>query len=219
VTPGKAAPQPVRCPWAGSSDPLYLAYHDREWGVPSFDERHLFEMLILEGAQAGLSWITILRKRDGYRRAFDGFDPERMARYGARKVAALLADPGIVRNRLKIAAAIGNAKAYLALRASGRTLADVVWAPFDGRQRVNRFRSSSEVPAKTPESDRLSKELAKLGFKFVGSTIVYAYLQAVGCVDDHLVACFRHGALVTTHASARSPRRRARRPSKKTGAE
>ena len=160
--------------------------------MPSFDERHLFEMLNLEGAQAGLSWITILRKRDHYRRAFDGFDPEKVARYTDRKVEKLLADPGIVRNRLKVGATIGNAKAYLALRESGRSLADVVWAPFGGRQKVNRFRAQRDVPAKTPESDRLSKELAQLGFKFVGSTIVYAYLQAVGCVNDHLVGCFRH---------------------------
>jgi len=183
--------EPVRCSWAGS-DPLYRAYHDTEWGVPSFDERHLFEMLNLEGAQAGLSWITILKKRDNYRRAFDGFDPEKVARYGDAKVAALLADGGIVRNRLKVAATIGNARAYLALRESGRTLADVVWAPFGGKPRQNRIPSMGKVPAKTADSDRLSKELAKLGFKFVGSTIVYAYLQAVGCVNDHLVDCFRH---------------------------
>jgi len=194
VTRRVAAPAPpVRCPWCGE-DPLYVAYHDSEWGVPSHDERHLFEMLLLEGAQAGLSWSTILRKRESYRRAFDGFDPEKIASYGERKVAALLADPGIVRNRLKVAAAIGNARAYLDLRARGRTLDEVVWAPFGGRQRVNRRRSMREVPASTPESDALSKELARLGFKFVGSTIVYAFLQAVGCVDDHLVACFRHGA-------------------------
>jgi len=185
------AREPVRCAWAGS-DPLYCRYHDEEWGVPSRDERHLFEMLNLEGAQAGLSWITILKKRESYRRAFDGFDPEKMARYGESKVAALLADPGIVRNRLKVAAAIGNARAYLALRESGRTLADVIWAPFGGQPRQNRIPSMGKVPAKTAESDRLSKELAKLGFKFVGSTIVYAYLQAVGCVNDHLVDCFRH---------------------------
>ncbi|MBP7586670.1 MAG: DNA-3-methyladenine glycosylase I [Thermoanaerobaculia bacterium] len=181
----------IRCSWAGS-DPLYRAYHDTEWGVPSRDERHLFEMLNLEGAQAGLSWITILKKRENYRRAFDGFDPEKVARYDDAKVALLLADAGIVRNRLKVAATIGNARAYLALRASGRTLADVIWAPFDGKPRQNRIPSMGKVPAKTAESDRLSKELAKLGFKFVGSTIVYAYLQAVGCVNDHLVTCFRH---------------------------
>ncbi len=182
-----------RCPWCGE-DPLYVEYHDTEWGVPSYDERHLFEMLLLEGAQAGLSWITILRKRSGYRRAFDGFDPERVAAYDEAKVASLLADPGIVRNRAKVAAAIGNARAYLALRASGRTLADVVWEPVQGRPRVHAFRTSREVPATSGESDALSRELARLGFKFVGSTIVYAFLQAVGVVDDHLVDCFRHGA-------------------------
>lgn len=186
--------EPLRCAWAGS-DPLYRAYHDTEWGVPSFDERHLFEMLNLEGAQAGLSWLTILKKRENYRRAFDGFDPEIVARYDDAKVAALLADAGIVRNRLKVAAAIGNARAYLDLRDRGRTLGEVVWAPFAGRQRVNHFRTMKQVPATTPESDALARELARLGFKFVGSTIVYAYLQAVGAVDDHLVSCFRHSRL------------------------
>jgi len=146
---------------------------------------------MLEGAQAGLSWSTILKKREGYRLAFDGFDPERIARYGERKVAALLADPGIVRNRLKVAAAIGNARAYLELRAAGRTLAEVVWAPYGGVPRQNAWRSMAEVPARTAESDALSKELARLGFKSVGSTIVYAYLQAIGAVDDHLRSCFR----------------------------
>ncbi len=192
----KSPPPPaslIRCPWCGD-EPLYVAYHDTEWGVPSHDERHLFEMLLLEGAQAGLSWSTILKKRASYRRAFDSFDPEKIARYGAKKVAALLADPGIVRNRLKVAAAIGNARAYLELRERGRTLDEVIWAPFGDRQRVNRRRAMRDVPATTPESDALAKELARLGFKFVGSTIVYAFLQAVGCVDDHLVACFRHGA-------------------------
>jgi DNA-3-methyladenine glycosylase I len=179
-------------------------YHDTEWGVPSRDERHLFEMLNLEGAQAGLSWITILKKRENYRRAFDGFDPEKVARYDDAKVALLLADAGIVRNRLKVAAAIGNARAYLALRAGGRTLAEVIWAPFDGKPRQNRIPAMGKVPAKTAESDRLSKELARLGFKFVGSTIVYAYLQAVGCVNDHLVGCFRHDQ-VARLASAPPP--------------
>ncbi len=192
MTAGSA--EPIRCPWAGS-DSIYRAYHDTEWGVPSRDERHLFEMLNLEGAQAGLSWITILKKRENYRRAFDDFEPEKMARYDERKVAELLADAGIVRNRLKVAAAIGNARAYLALRENGRTLAEVVWAPFDGQPRQNRIPSTGKVPATSPESDLLSKELRKLGFKFVGSTIVYAYLQAVGCVNDHLVSCFRHDAV------------------------
>lgn len=190
-------PPPVRCAWCGD-DPLYQAYHDREWGVPLHDERALFEFLLLEGAQAGLSWITILRKRENYRRAFDGFEPQAIASYDDRKVAGLLGDPGIVRNRLKVAAAIGNAKAYLALRESGRTLAEVVWAPFGDMQRQNRIAATGKVPVTSPESDRLSKELAKLGFKFVGSTIVYAYLQAVGCVNDHLVTCFRHDAVAST---------------------
>jgi len=203
VTRGGASvrAEPVRCSWCGD-DPLYVAYHDAEWGVPSHDERHLFEMLLLEGAQAGLSWITILRKRESYRRAFDGFDPEKVARYGEKKVAALLADPGIVRNRLKVAAAIGNARAYLALRESGRTLAEVVWAPYGGRPRVNRRRSMREVPARTPESDALSKELARLGFKFVGSTIILAFLQAVGCVNDHLVSCHRWRELARRRLSS-----------------
>ncbi len=179
-----------RCPWCGE-EPLYVAYHDVEWGTPSRDERHLFEMLLLEGAQAGLSWATILGKRESYRRAFDGFDPEKIARYGKAKVTTLLADSGIVRNRLKVAAAIGNARAYLALRDAGRSLAEVVWAPYDGVPRRNAWKSMTEVPARTPESDALSKELARLGFKFVGSTIVYAYLQAIGAVNDHLVDCFR----------------------------
>ena len=191
MSPRRKSPEELpRCSWCGS-DPLYRDYHDREWGVPSYDERHLFEMLVLEGAQAGLSWITILRKRESYRAAFDGFDPVRMARYGPAKVAALLADPGIVRNRLKVAAAIGNARAWLELRDTGRSLAEMIWQPFGGRQRRNRFRPG-EVPATSPESDLLAKELRRLGFRFVGSTIVYAWLQAVGCVNDHVVDCFRH---------------------------
>lgn len=181
---------PPRCPWAGS-DPLYVAYHDEEWGTPSEDERHLFAMLLLEGAQAGLAWITILRKREGYRRAFDGFDPERIARYGEAKVAALLADPGIVRNRAKVAAAIGNARAYLALREAGGSLGALARDAVGGAPRRNAWRTMAEVPARTPESDALSRELKRRGFKFVGSTIVYAWMQAVGVVDDHLLSCFR----------------------------
>jgi DNA-3-methyladenine glycosylase I len=179
-----------RCAWCGE-DPLYRAYHDEEWGVPSYDERHLFEMLILEGAQAGLAWITILRKRESYRAAFDGFDPERIARYDARKTAKLLADPGIVRNRLKVAAAIGNAKAYLALREAGGSLGALALEAVGGAPRHNAPLTMAEVPARRAESDALSKRLAKLGFKFVGSTIVYAWMQATGIVDDHLVDCFR----------------------------
>jgi DNA-3-methyladenine glycosylase I len=187
-TPQKAPV--VRCPWCGD-DPLYVAYHDGEWGRLNLDERHLFEMLILEGAQAGLAWITILRKREGYRAAFDGFDPERIARYDGRKTAKLLADSGIVRNRAKVAAAVGNARAYLALREAGGSLGALALEAVGGAPRRNAPRAMAEVPARTAESDALSKRLAKLGFKFVGSTIVYAWMQATGVVDDHLVGCFR----------------------------
>ncbi|MCK9283987.1 MAG: DNA-3-methyladenine glycosylase I [Rhodocyclaceae bacterium] len=182
-----------RCPWCGE-DPLYRAYHDSEWGMPNHDERTLFEFLILEGAQAGLSWITILRKRTAYRRAFDGFDAERMARYGEAETARLLGDAGIVRNRLKIAAAIGNARAYLALREERGGLDPYVWSFVDGRPIVNTWTSMNEVPARTAVSDALSKDLARRGFKFVGSTICYAYMQAVGLVNDHLLGCYRHAA-------------------------
>lgn len=182
-----------RCPWCGE-DPLYRAYHDSEWGMPNHDERTLFEFLILEGAQAGLSWITILRKRTAYRRAFDGFDAERMARYGEAETARLLGDAGIVRNRLKIAAAIGNARAYLALREERGGLDPYVWSFVDGRPIVNTWTTMNEVPARTAVSDALSKDLARRGFKFVGSTICYAYMQAVGLVNDHLLGCYRHAA-------------------------
>jgi DNA-3-methyladenine glycosylase I len=180
-----------RCPWAGK-DPLYLPYHDEEWGVPSHDDRHLFEMLILEGAQAGLAWITILRKREHYRRAFDGFDPARVARYTEKRQARLLADPGIVRNRQKVAAAVTNAKLFLALAEEQGSFDNYLWSFVGGKPRQNHFRTLGDVPAKTPESDALSKDLAKRGFKFVGSTICYALMQAVGLVNDHLVSCPRH---------------------------
>ncbi len=185
---------PVRCAWCGT-DPLYLSYHDREWGVPNRDERHLFEMLSLEGAQAGLSWLTILRKREGYRRAFAGFDPEAIARFGATDIARLLDDPGIVRNRLKVESTIGNARALLALREQGRDLPDLLWGFVDGEPRQNAWPSLQQVPASTPESDRMSRELKRLGFKFVGSTICYAFMQAVGMVNDHTQDCFRHREL------------------------
>jgi DNA-3-methyladenine glycosylase I len=185
--------QLVRCGWAGS-DPLYVAYHDQEWGVPLHDERALFEMLILEGFQAGLSWITILRKRDHFRRTFDGFDPARVAVYDANKLAALLADPGIVRNRAKIEGAITSARAYLDLRAGPGGASGFLWQFVDGRPIVNRRRSLAEVPAETPEARAMSKALKQRGFKFCGPTICYAFMQAVGMVDDHVVDCFRHGA-------------------------
>jgi DNA-3-methyladenine glycosylase I len=175
-----------RCAWCGT-DPLSIGYHDTEWGRPSRDDRHLFEMLCLEGAQAGLSWITILRKRENYRRAFDGFDAERMARYTPRRIERLLADPGIVRNRLKVQAFVSNAQAFLGLARNGG-LAEVVWG-FAPEPRRRRLRVRSEIPASTPESDALSRELARRGFKFVGTTIVYAFMQAVGIVDDHLQRC------------------------------
>lgn len=179
-----------RCDWAGS-DPLYLAYHDSEWGVPVHDDRLLFEFLVLEGAQAGLSWLTILRKRDGYRRAFAGLDPAKVARFGARQTTRLLADPGIVRNRQKVASAIGNAAAFLAVREEFGSFAAYQWSFVGGAPRQNAWRSITEIPAQTPESVAMSKDLVRRGFRFVGPTICYAHMQAVGMVNDHLVSCFR----------------------------
>lgn len=179
-----------RCPWPGS-DPLYQSYHDQEWGVPVHDDRLLFEFLTLEGAQAGLSWITILRKRSAYRAAFAGFDPEVVARYDAAKVAELLANPGIVRNRLKVASTISNAHTFLQLQAEFGSFAAYQWRFVDGQPLQNAWRSLTEVPASTPVSDALSRDLKQRGFRFVGSTICYAYMQAVGMVNDHLVDCFR----------------------------
>lgn len=178
-----------RCTWPGNA--LALAYHDQEWGTPLHDDRTLFEFIVLEGAQAGLSWDTILRKRDAYRRAFAGFDPERVARFGARDVKRLLADSGIVRNRLKIASAITNAKAFLAVREEFGTFDRWIWDFVDRRPVLNRWKSTKQIPARTPLSDTISRELKKRGFTFVGSTIVYAHLQATGMVNDHLVSCFR----------------------------
>jgi DNA-3-methyladenine glycosylase I len=186
----------VRCGWAGS-DPLYVAYHDREWGVPLRDDRALFEMLILEGFQAGLSWITILRKRENFRRAFDGFEPAKIAGYDERKVATLLADPGIVRNRAKIEGAIASARAYLELMAAPGGASEFLWQFVGGQPIVNRRRAMAEVPAETPEARAMAKALKARGCKFCGPTICYAFMQAVGMVDDHIVDCFRHGAGLT----------------------
>ena len=183
--------EPSRCAWA-RKNALLAAYHDREWGVPLHDSRKLFELLLLEGAQAGLSWEVILAKRANYRRAFDRFDPRRMARYDARKLDALLADPGIVRNRLKVEAAVGKARAYLALRAAGIEFSELVWSFVDGRPIVNAWRASAQIPVSTPISDALARELKRRGFRFVGSTIVYAFMQASGMVNDHLTSCFRY---------------------------
>ena len=181
----------VRCPWCGS-DPLYMSYHDLEWGVPLHDERRLFEMLTLEGAQAGLSWLTILRKREGYRRAFAGFDPQLVAGFDDSDVARLLSDPGIVRNRLKIAATISNARAVLEVQARYGSLDAFLWRFVDGAPIRNSWRSMAEIPPSTALSDAMSKELKRHGFRFVGSTICYAHMQATGMVNDHLTTCFRH---------------------------
>ena len=185
-------PEPlVRCPWPGD-DPLYVAYHDEEWGVPEHDDRALFEKLLLDGFQAGLSWITILRKRDNFRRAFDGFDPERIARYTPRKLDALRRDAGIVRNRQKIAAAVTNAQAFLEIRQQPGGFDRYLWDFVGGEPVVNRRRTLAEVPAQTPESAAMSRDLMKRGFRFVGPTICYAFMQAVGMVNDHTMDCFRY---------------------------
>lgn len=183
--------EPARCAWCGS-DPLYVAYHDTEWGVPVHDDRLLFEFLILEGAQAGLSWITILRKRPAYRSAFDRFDPNKVARYNARRIERLLQNAGIVRNRLKIESAVKNARAFLKVQEEFGSFAAYQWGFVDGVPIQGRRRSMSDIPARTPESDAMSKDLKSRGFSFVGSTIVYAHMQAVGMVNDHTVDCFRH---------------------------
>jgi DNA-3-methyladenine glycosylase I len=179
-----------RCAWCGT-DPLYVAYHDEEWGVPAHDDRHLFEMLILEGAQAGLSWITILRKRPAYRKAFDRFDPKKIARYDRRKLNALMLDAGIVRNRLKIDGTVKNAKAFLAVQKEFGSFDRFIWQFVGGRPIVNRPRPGAPLVATTPESDAMSKALKARGFTFVGSTICYAFMQATGMVDDHVSTCFR----------------------------
>ena len=180
-----------RCDWCGT-DELYITYHDTEWGVPLYDDQTLFEFLVLEGAQAGLAWITVLRKREGYRALFDGFDPAGVARYTDRKLDKLLADPRIIRNKLKVYSARQNARAFLKVQEEWGSFADYIWHFVDGKPLQNRWRSLSEVPASTPLSDQISKDLKKRGFNFVGSTIVYAHMQATGMVNDHLAGCFRH---------------------------
>ena len=184
----------VRCPWP-KQDPLYIAYHDEEWGVPEFDDRALFEKLVLDGFQAGLSWITILRKRDNFRRAFDNFNPEKIARYPRRKIESLMNDAAIVRNRAKIEGAVSSARAWLAIMESGPGFSDFLWDYLDGKPQLNKFRTVKQVPAETKLSKTISKELVSRGFKFVGPTIVYAFMQAVGMVNDHLVTCHRHAAV------------------------
>ena len=180
-----------RCEWC-SQDPLYIQYHDQEWGEPSYDDRHLFEMLILEGAQAGLSWLTVLKKRDNYRQAFDGFEAQKIARYSPARVEKLLLNPGIIRNRLKVNAAVINARAYLEVIDEYSSFADFIWQFVDGEPIINHWSSVQHLPVTTTQSDAMSKELKKRGFKFVGSTICYAYMQAVGMVNDHTRTCFKY---------------------------
>ena len=191
-----------RCPWP-KQDPLYVAYHDEEWGVPEYDDRALYEKLILDGFQAGLSWITILRKRDNFRRAFDGFAPEKIARYTPKKVERLMQDAGIVRNRMKIEGTVRSARAYLDIMEKGPGFSKLLWGFVDGKPRVNQFKTTASVPASTPVSIKVSKELSSRGFKFVGPTIVYAFMQATGMVNDHLVTCFCHES---SSRKLRSPR-------------
>jgi DNA-3-methyladenine glycosylase I len=183
----------IRCAWPSS--PISIAYHDREWGVPLKDDRKLFEFLVLDAAQAGLSWEIILRKREGFRAAFDNFDPEKIARYDDKKIKKLLADPGIIRNRLKIESAIGNAKAFLAVQKEFGSFARYIWQFVEGKPKINARRSLKDIPATSPESDAMSKALKKRGFRFVGSTICYAFMQAAGMVNDHAIDCFRHAEL------------------------
>ncbi len=180
----------TRCPWP--TDDLYVAYHDTEWGVPLHDDQKLFEFVILEGAQAGLSWHTVLKKRENYRKAFDNFDPQKVARYNAAKIAKLLADPGIIRNRLKVASAVQNAKAFLKIQEEFGTFDAYIWRFVDGKPINNNCKTMKDVHASTKESDAMSKDLKQRGFNFVGSTICYAHMQATGMVNDHLVTCFRH---------------------------
>jgi DNA-3-methyladenine glycosylase I len=184
-------PTAIRCDWT-TDDPLYIAYHDEEWGVPVHDDKKLFEFLILEGAQAGLSWLTLLKRREGYRKAFSNFDPEKVARFGEKKIEKLLQDKRIIRNRLKVTAAVKNARAFLKIQEKFGSFDAYSWRFVDGRQKVNAFRTPAEIPASTPSSKAFSKDLKQRGFSFVGPTIIYAHMQAVGMVNDHLVSCFRY---------------------------
>jgi DNA-3-methyladenine glycosylase I len=201
------AGEPERCPWVGIADPQYTRYHDEEWGVPKSDERALFEKLVLEGFQSGLSWLTILRKRENFRAAFHAFDPQRIARYGAKDVARLMTDAGIVRNRLKIEATIDNARALLKLN-EHMSLAAFLWDQVDGRPQINTHRSFKGVPAQTTTSKAISKALKARGFRFVGPTTIYAFMQATGMVNDHLVSCHRHAACAKLQRRFSAPRAR-----------
>jgi len=207
VKPGAAtASDKARCPWSEGVSPAYVEYHDTEWGVPVHDDRKQFEFLILEGAQAGLSWSTILHRRAGYRRAFADFDPHKVARFTATRIEKLLLDPGIIRNRLKVSAAVSNARAFLELQDEFGSFDRYIWGFVDDRPVVNRWRKPSEVPATSPVSDALSKDMKKRGFRFVGSTILYAHLQATGLINDHLLGCFRHAECNTLARTAERSR-------------
>ena len=188
---------PNRCAWAGTNNPLMLEYHDREWGVPVHDDRKHFEFLVLEAAQAGLSWSIVLNKREGYRRAFSQFDPVKVARYTTQRVEKLVGDPAIIRNRMKIEAAVRNARAFLAVQDEFGSFNAYCWRFVDGRPRQNRWKTTSDIPVTSAESDAFSKDLKRRGFSFVGSTVIYAHMQAVGMVNDHLVGCFRHREVAT----------------------
>ena len=196
--------EPKRCPWPGT-DPLYAAYHDEEWGVPERDDLALYEKLVLDGFQAGLSWITILRKREAFRRAFDDFTPEKVARYTRKKIEALMQDEGIVRNRMKIEGAIASARAWLQIMEQGAGFGSFLWDFVDGKPVVNRYTKMSQIPAETDQSRRISKELKARGFKFCGPTIVYAFMQATGMVNDHLISCPRHAACAKLGRTPSSP--------------
>ena len=202
--------QPKRCSWVSVDQVLMREYHDREWGVPTHDDRRHFEFLILEGAQAGLSWSTVLNKRDGYRRAFSQFDPEKVARYSAARIDRLMTDPGIIRNRMKIAAAVKNARAFLAVQDEYGSFDAYCWQFVGGRPRQNRWKTPRQVPATTPQSDAFSKDLKRRGFSFVGSTVIYAYMQAIGMVNDHLVDCFRYRAAARPRPGSTPSRTRSR---------
>jgi DNA-3-methyladenine glycosylase I len=199
-----AATELVRCPWAGIADPLYTRYHDEEWGVPKTDDRAMFEKLVLEGFQSGLSWLTILRKRENFRKAFHGFDARRIARYGAKDIARLMTDPGIVRNKLKVEATIDNARALLKLQ-ERTSLAAFLWGFVDGRPRINTHRSFKSVPAETPMSKAISKALKAEGFRFVGPTTIYAFMQATGMVNDHLLSCVRYEPCAKLQRTFKAP--------------
>jgi DNA-3-methyladenine glycosylase I len=197
----------TRCSWCGA-DPLYLRYHDFEWGVPLHDDRRLFEFLVLEGAQAGLSWITILRKRENYRRAFDGFEPGRVAGYGQKEIESLLSNPGLIRNRLKIVSAVRNARVFIQTQEEFGSFDAYLWRFVDGRPKQNRWKTIEAIPAETSESQALSKDLIRRGCSFVGPTICYAFMQAVGMVNDHVAACFRHTQIAAIAPSDRSVHRK-----------